>query len=279
MDFLEDTPEQGIESFRQGLTDPEPPAPAAPPPAPEPPAEPEAPPVAPDWLNAPPPQAPPQQYYEPPPQPQYQQPAYQPYVPPPQTKAGLEAFVDDPDSYINRLVEQRVAQAFVPLAYQQQAVAQMTNQMRDAQVRYTASQADSALKKAYEVFNQDKSFRTNKNIQNRIAATLSGLRQQALHAAQNGDMTQLYNLANMNEGHIRATIAAARALEGSDLSGTGPLQIEGATVESSRTAATPGPQVRLTAEEEEIARRVGGSFGDRLRKAKAEADKYGDFMG
>lgn len=284
MDTLdEQTPEVQPEVFRQGMEPEAAPVEDAPPATPEP--EPSEPPVAPSWLDERPPVREPERdepRYAPPQYAPQQYPQYAQQQPPaPHTKRGLDAFIDDPDGYINSLVEsrleQRINQAIGPLAYQQQMIAGMTNQMREAQFRSVKGQADASIKKAYDAFNKDKTFRTNKNVQRRIEGTLKGLYAQAVEAAQYGDLSQLYNLANMNESHVRATIAAARAIEGDVSYGSAPMQVEGAFVESSRSPAAAGGGPELTAEEQEIARRLGGNYADRLRKAKAEAAKYNDF--
>lgn len=287
MDSL-DMPEPDVqpETFRQGVDEPAP----EPEPeqqqetAPEPQAEPEPEPVAPSWLD----EAPPEPQYQPepgyPPQPGPQYPPNVPQgvptqnVPQPGTQRGLEAFVDNPDGYISALVEQRLNSALSPLAQQQQMMMGVTQQMYESQLNSVKGQADSGIKRAYERFNQDSTFRSNKQLQSRIENTFRGLRRQAEMAARNGDFGPMMNLASINDGHIAATLAAAKAIEGIQAGGQAPLQVMGASVESTQPASN-NSAVELTAEEQEIARRIGGNYADRMRKAKAEATKYNDFEG
>ena len=290
VDFLDEAePAVQPEVFRQGVADPEPEveAPPAPEPAaPEPEPEPEAPPVEPDWLSAPAPepvqqQAPQQQqrdYY----QPQQQQPQYQQA---PVKRGDLNAFIEDPDGYIDRLVAQRIdyinQQALTPLMYQQQMLAQEFNGIRENNQRSALHQADAAIKGAYKEFNKDSAFRSNPRLQERIKGALAGLRESALAEAQRGNYGPLSNLANLGEAEARATLAAARVIEGIGSPGNGPLQVEGASVESSRSAVADN-SIELTAEQQEIARRFGGqekNYADRMRKAIADSKKYDDFEG
>jgi len=286
-DFLDEAePAVQPEVFRQG-SQPEPePAPVeAKEPEPSAPVEDEAPPVEPDWLSAPAPEPEPQhrqqeQYY----QQQYQQ-QYPQQPPQPAKRGDLNAFIEDPDGYIDRLVADRLnqinQQALTPLMYQQQMLAQEFNGIRENNKRAALSQADAAIKNAYREFNKDSSFRSNPRLQNRIKNALAGLRESALMEAQRGNYQPLSNLANLGEAEARATLAAARVIEGVGSPGNGPLQVQGASVESSRSAVSGG-NVELTEEEKLIARRFGGqeaNYAERMRKAKAEAAKYDDFEG
>ena len=287
VDFLDEAePAVQPEVFRQGVADPEPVVEAPPAPDPVAPEEPEAPPVEPDWLSAPapdpvPPQAPQQQqreYYQQQQQPQYQQQA-------PMKKGDLNAFIEDPDGYIDRLVAQRLdyvnQQALMPLMYQQQQMAQEFQGIRQSNQKSALSQADIAIKGAYNEFNKDSAFRSNPRLQERIKGALAGLRENALAEAQRGNYIPLSNLANLGEKEARATLAAARSMEGIGSPGNGPLQVQGATVESSRSAVADN-SIELTAEQQEIARRFGGqekNYADRMRKAIADQRKYDDFEG
>lgn len=283
MDFLDEA-EAAVqpEVFRQGAeVEPEP----APEPVPEPeaaPAQEEAPPVEPDWLSAPEPEPQPrqQEYYQPQPQQQqYQQP------PQPVKRGDLNAFIEDPDGYIDRLVAQRLdyvnQQALTPLMYQQQMLAQEFQGIRANSQKSALSQADAAIRGAYKEFNKDSAFRSNPRLQERIKGVFAGLRQNALAEAQRGNYGPLSNLGNLGEAEARATLAAARMMEGVGSPGSGPLQVQGATVESSRSAVADG-SIELTPEQQEIARRFGGqekNYADRMRKAIADAKKFDDFEG
>jgi len=276
----ESAPDVQPEVFRQGMTEPEPET--APQPAPEPEAapEPEPEPVAPSWLDepahSPQPEYPPQAPADYP----HNVPQYPPqaHIPQPGTQRGLEAFVNDPDNYINALVEQRLNQAIAPLAQSQQMMMGVTNQMLESQIRTVKTQADSGIKRAYDRFNKDSSFKSNRALQGRIENAFRGLRANAEMAARNGDFTAMLNLANMTDAHISATLAAAKAMEGTASPGVSPLQVVGASVESTHSAAQ-GKNIELTAEQQELANRIGGNYADRMRKAIAEAEKYDDFEG
>ena len=272
-------PEYQPEVFSQRVEAPEPVPEPEPPRQVERPPEPKAPSVEPDWLNAPPvqPQPPPQQYYQEQPQ-YYQQPPPQQRQPQRQSTGALDRFIDDPDGYIDQLLQARLAEQTTPLAYQQHMMAQQVQQIRDTFTNSALSQADSALKGAYKTLNKDSSFRTSKNIQGRIENTLRGMREQAVMQARAGNFGPLNNLATLNESHIRAALAAAKAMEGVDSPGVGPLQVEGASVESSRSA----PQQHsadLDPDQKEAVRRLGPAYETRLRKALAENAKYDDFQG
>lgn len=278
---VETDPEYQPEVFSQRVEAPEPAPEPAPPRQVERPPEPDAPPIEPDWLSAPPvqPPQPPQQYYQE--QPQYyqqQQPQYQQRQPQKQPSGALDRFIDDPDGYIDQLLQARLAEQTTPLAYQQYQMAQQVQQIRDTFTASASSQADKAIKDSYKYLNKDAAFRTNKSIQGRIESTLRGMREQAMMQARAGNFGPLNNLASLNESHIRAALAAAKAMEGIDSPGVGPLQVEGATVESSRSA----PQqhsVELDADQKEAVRRLGPSYETRLRKALADNAKYDDFQG
>jgi len=267
------------ESFRQGV-EPEPePTPEEPQkaaPAPEP--EPQEPSVGPDWLYTQPsePQAPPQpapqqgyqqdQYYQPPPQ----------NIPQPGTQKGLDAFINDPDGYIGALAEERAQRMIAPILQQQQMLYGMTSQMRDSQTRAVDGQAKSGIEKAYAGFNKDPAFRSNKALQQRVNSTMQTLYNQAAEAASYGDYTRLYNLANMGEREVRATLVAAKAYEGIMGGGQTPLAVQGAEVETT-SAPTTETGVTLSPEQEEIARKLGGNYADKLRKAISETEKFDDF--
>lgn len=298
VDFL-DEPVEGVQdnTFRQGVN-PEPvaePAPepaAAPEPTPAPAApepEPDAPPVEPTWLSAPPPEPEPAPAPMAPPyvpEPQYPQVPPQQYAPrPAQPGRGLEHFVDDPDAYIDRLVSERLAQieqnALAPLVQQQMAIGREFNSIRETTKQSAISKADAAIREAYKVFNDDSSFRSNPVLQERIQGTLAAIKASAVAAAEHGDFTPLNNLSTLGPDQAKATLAAARVMVGVGVPGNGPLQVQGAAVESSRAAVTDN-NIELTAEQQEIARRFGGqeqNYAERMRQAIADQAKYNDFEG
>lgn len=276
---VSEVPEQS-EMFRQGVMpepEPEPAAPvveAAPAPAAP---EPELPPVEPDWLSTPampepPPQAPPQ-HYEPSPQ-QYPQ---QPQVPQgTNADAALQTFVDNPDGWFEQRIAQREQQMLGPIAQQQAQVAQMTAVLMNNYVTEGMSRADGAVRKAYEVFNQDASFRSDKDMQQTLQSTLQGMRQRAEYEARTtGNFEPLRTLANLDESDMVATLAYMKAKRGKQSPGVGPLQVEGATVESSR-APVAEQGVTLTPDQEAAADRMGPGGRDRLRQAIIDQAKHDD---
>ena len=88
----------------------------------------------------------------------------------------------------------------------------------------------------------------------------------------------MYNMANIGEQEIKATLAVAKIQAGIAGSSSAPLDIHGAEVASSRPSV-PKPQIQLTGEQQAIADRFGGDYADRLRKAIAETQDAGDFEG
>ena len=195
--------------------------------------EPEAPIVEPDWLSAPtapPPQAQPQQqYYEQPP-PMYPQ---QPQMPPqaPVGDAALNAFVDNPDAWANSKIDSRLGAMVGPMQQQAQAVQHMMGMMMDNQVNEGLAKVDASIKRAYETFNKDATFRSSKPMQEKIAVTLQGMRDAAVYEARGGNLSRLNTLSNLNESDIAGTLGYLRGSMGTPSPGVGPLQVEGATVE------------------------------------------------
>jgi len=281
-------PEQA-DMFRQGVTpepEPEPaPVPAAPEPEPVTVEEPEMPIVEPDWLNAPTPQEMQQQY--PPQQPQYQYeqppPQYpqQPQVPPQPAgvDAALQTFVDNPLGTIGNEVDGRLDARLGPLAYQQQQQANITAMLMNNYVNEGISQADASVRKAYEVFNRDASFRSDKEMQNTIQGTLQGMKQRAEHEARaTGNFAPLRALANLDESDMEATLAYMKAKAGRQSPGTGPLQVEGAVVESSRSPIAE-QATELPAEFEAVANRLGPHGRERLLREIQVTKDADDFEG
>ena len=277
-------PEQA-DMFRQGAA-PEPePVPEAVPepvPPPEPVAEPELPPVEPDWLNAPvePPQQPQQQYQQPPPQ-YYEPPPPQPYPQQPQVPHGtgadaaLQTFVDQPEGWTDNRIDARLA----PMQQQQQQMASIASMLINDRVNEGTAQADAAVRKAYEVFNRDATFRSNKGMQDSLGATLQGMRQRAEYEARStGNFEPLRTLANLSESDMEATLAYMRTNSGMQSPGVAPLQIEGASVESSRSSVAE-QATELPAEFEEIANRLGPHGRERLLKQIQVTKDADDFEG
>jgi hypothetical protein len=277
---METTVPEQADMFRQSVEpDPEP-APPAPEPTPEPVVEePEPPPVEPDWLSAPTePVMPPQ----PEPQYQYQQPPPQAYPQQPQVPQGtgvdaaLQGFVDNPDGWLNQRLAQRDQQLVGPIAQQQQQVAFMMNTLMENNINDGVARADGSIRNAYEAFNKDATFRSNKAMQDKIGATLQGMRERATYEARRGNFAPLNALANLSESDIAGTLAYVRAASGVQSPGVAPLQVEGAAVESARSAATDQGVV-LDAEQEEAAKRLGPGGRERMIKGILEQQKYDDF--
>ena len=280
----------GVESFTQSVV---PDAPSAPEPVPEPapepaPAEPELPPVEPDWLNEPaipeqpvaaPPQAPPPDYYYGQQQPQQQHPQYpqQPQVPQYGTPdASIQTFLDNPDGWAESKIEQRLAARDEQIRQQNLAIQNMTGMLMQDRIVEAVSGANNAVQRAYNVFNRDSTFRSNKEMQQTLQATLKGMKQRAEYEAYaSGNFEPLRTLANLSESDMEATLAYMKVKAGVQSPGTGPLQVEGATVESSRSAVS-GREVELTPDEQEVARRLGPGAEARMKQAKLDLAKYDD---
>ncbi len=273
----EGTPEQG-EMFTQPVVAPEAPAPqpeAAP--APEP-VEAEPPPVEPDWLNAPaepPPMEP--QYAQQPQQPQYPQ---QPQMPQqaPRGDATLEAFVDNPDGWLDQRMAAREQQMLAPMQQQAQAVQYMMHTMMDNQVNDGLTRADAAVRNAYDQFNNDATFRSNKPMQDKIGATLQGMRKRAEAEARIGNLGPINALANLSAADVAGTLAYVRAAAGIGSPGVAPVQVEGATVESSRSPVA-AQTVEIDPDTEAAIKRLGPAYRERYVKALQDSDAADDFEG
>jgi hypothetical protein len=200
-------------------------------------------------------------------------------VPPqaaPRGDAALEAFVDNPDGWFDQRMAAREQQMLGPMQQQTQAVQHMMGMMMDNQMNEHRSRVGDSVKRAYDSFNQDATFRSSKVMQDKIGATLSGMRDNAEQAARMGNFGPMNALANLTEADIAGTLAYVRAAAGVQSPGVAPLQVEGATVESSRSAVAES-NVVLTAEQEEVARRLGPGARDRMIQGVIEQQKYDDF--
>lgn len=246
--------------------------------APEP-EQPDLPVVEPDWLNEPPPQPrqqyPPENY-----QPTYDYPMMQPQPTQAQPRtagdAALESFVENPTAWLESQLAAREQQTFGPIQQQLQSIAFMQQHMMENSVREAKGRADAAIRNAYSQFNKDASFRSNKQMQDAVKGTLEGMRQRAEYEARvNGNWGPMNTLINMDQSEIAGTLGYLRAKYGTGSPGTAPLQVEGATVESSR-AAVADKDVVLSEEQREVARRLGPAYERKLKKAVAEQQKYDD---
>jgi hypothetical protein len=105
------------------------------------------------------------------------------------------------------------------------------------------------------------------------------MKQRAEHEARTtGNFAPLRALANLDESDMEATLAYMKAKAGKQSPGVAPLQVEGATVESSRSAVAE-QSVELDADTEAAIKRLGPAYRERLIKAQRETDEAGDFEG
>lgn len=277
-------PEVFSQSVEPDAAPPEPEAQAAPEPTPEP--EPELPAVEPDWIDSQPeptgphpgqyPPEPPQNLpaappmYPPQPAPQYAQPA------PTGADAALQAFVDNPEQWVRQIQQETLQQAAGQLGWQQQQLAGEVNQMRQTYAESNIGQAKSTIKQAYDHLNKNPTFRSNKAMQDSIKTTLQGYYDQASAAARSGNYGPISEFAQIGPAQLDGMMAYLSAVGGIQSPGVGPLQVEGATVESSRSAVDDGSVV-LTPLQEDIAKKMGPGYRDRMIKAEVENRKYDDF--
>jgi hypothetical protein len=269
------------EPFTQGVEpDVAPEAPEAPVEAPQEAAEPAPPAVQPEWLDRepePPPGQYPNQYPpEPPPQLPPQQPQYPPQ-PPAQVgaDAALQAFVDNPEKWVRSIQQETINQMGGQLGWNQQQLAGQINQMRETYANAGIGQAKTAVRNAYSFLNEDPVFRSNKDVQERIGRALEGSLENAKRAAFMGDYGPISDVSQLDETSLRGMLAFVKATANVPSPGVGPLQVEGATVESSRSAVAP-ESVVLTPDQEAIATRMGPGYRDKMIKAQIENIKHGD---
>ena len=168
-----------------------------------------------------------------------------------------------------------MGQAAAPLAMQQQQIAHEVNMMKQTYATAGIRQADSAIKNAYKYLNTDPTFRSNKTIQERVRQTLEGYRASAIQRAQAGDLGPIYELAQLGETQMRGVLGYLKATEGVPSAGVGPLPVGGATVETARSAVS-GEDIVLTAEQQEIARRMGPGGEEKLKQGLRDLQKYND---
>ena len=253
---------------------------------PQEPPESDAPLVAPEWLDAEP--APPQGQYPPqyppevPPQLPPQQPQYPPQPPaqlrppaPAGADAALQGFVDGPDPYIDQRIDLKMNQMAGQLGWNQQQLAGQLDQMRQTHANAGIGQADTAVRNAYKFLNTDPTFRSNKDVQARMGAALKGSFDNAAREARAGNYGPISDVAQLDEKSLRGMMAFIKETSDIPSPGVGPLQVEGATLESSRSAVAEGSVV-LTPAQEEIATRMGPGYRDKMIKAQLENIKHDD---
>lgn len=283
MSFDLPEPEVPLESFTQDVEpSAAPEATEAPTEAPQAAPEPEAPVVEPDWLNAdptPPQGQQPPHYPEPTPQYPPNVPQYPPQPPmapaQPGADAALQAFVDNPEQWVRTIQQDTINQVGGQLSYQQQQLAGQINQMQQTYANAGIKRADTAVRNAYKLLNNDPTFRSNKEVQNRIGAALRGSFDNAARAAMGGDYGPIADVAQIDETSLKGMLAFVKATTGVPSPGVGPLAVEGATVESSRSPVAD-KDVTLTPVQEEVAARMGPGYRDRMIKAEIENRKHDD---
>lgn len=230
-----------------------------------------------------PPQPPPR-----PAEPQYREPSYQPYnqynEPPPQkpkefVDRQLANFVDDPDGYVDALVERRVAQRIAPLLQEVQDARMKQDSFLTANAQENIGAARAAIERAYDIFNQDEVFVNDRRIQTQVGKTFDTMYRDAVYNAKQGNFGPIIRLANLNEAQARGALGAAKGMFGSPSRPESPHSVYGGMVESS----TPGRQtydVQLTPEEEDaiaVIERQEPGYRQRYIEERKTSIERGDF--
>jgi hypothetical protein len=187
----------------------------------------------------------------------------------------LQKFVDGPERWGRAIAQDVVNQMGGQLGYQQQQLAGQINQMRETYANAGIGQAKTAVRNAYSFLNEDPVFRTNKDVQERIGRALEGSLENAKRAAFMGDYGPISDVSQLDETSLRGMLAFVKATANVPSPGVGPLQVEGATVESSRSAVAP-ESVVLTPTQEAIAARMGPGYRDKMIKRQIENIAAGD---
>lgn len=129
-----------------------------------------------------------------PPPPQYQQPPPQPPQPTQQqlTDAQLERFVQNPNGYVDELVNQRMMQTVGPLAGSYQNLERNAVQYMQSQTRSRIDETAPHVERGFkEVLNKDEAFSTNKAVRERTDKALRDMYGEACRSAQGGDFSKL----------------------------------------------------------------------------------------
>jgi hypothetical protein len=238
--------------------------------------------VEPDWINAQPepqgphpgqyPQEPPQQLpqYPPQPQPQYQQPQ------PTGVDQVLNEFVSNPKGFIQQIQQETLNQFAGQVGYQQQQIANELHEMKQTHADGHVGEAKDTVVEAYKHLNKNPTFRSNKQVQDSIKGTLQEYRNQAEMAARAGNYGPIAQFNKIGPEQLNGMMAYLSATMGVQSPGVGPLQVEGATVESSRSAVDEGSVV-LTPLQEDIARKMGPGKREEMIQAQKDLIKYDDF--
>ena len=215
-----------------------------------------------------------EEYYDEPQRGYQQQPQHQPE----DTETRLRRFVQDPDRYIDTLVEQRFRERFDqslgPVAYQLQQIDQRTNTWLSAQAENAIAKAKDDVSRAYrDVFSKDDGFRRNDKVRKQVETTLRGMLNQATAEARGGYPQKLMMFSH--PGFYNTFLAAAKAYTGYQPQANAPAQPVGAVVEGA-TAPQAADHVELPPDLESVAKRMGPAYRKKLEKEYKESQKRGD---
>ena len=191
----------------------------------------------------------------------------------------LASFVDDPDAYVDALVERRVAQRIEPLMHQVESSRARQDSFLHANAQENINAARGAIERAYNVFNQDEAFLQDHRIQTQIGRTFDTMYREAVYNAKQGNFAPIVRLANLTKEQARGALGAAKGLIGSPSVGAAPLGIQGAMVESS-TAGPSAYDVQLTPDEEAavaVIERQEPGYRQRFIAEKKNTMERGDF--
>jgi hypothetical protein len=284
-------PDAQPEVFRQGVEpDVSPEAPETPVEPPQEPQAPDVPEVEPSWLDGDPepPRGYPQYPQEPLPQYPPHAPAYPPVPPPDYPPAAhrqqpmgspdavLNEFVKDPIGWVRSIQQETINQMSGPLTWQQQQLAENLNRMQMTYAEAGIKRADAAIRNAYKILNKNPVFKSNKQVQEHINRALKAQFNDAANAARQGNYVPIADLERIDEPALRGMVAFVSEATGVKSAGIGPLSVEGAAVETSRSAVT-SEDITLTPEQEEVAKRMGPGYRDRMIQAQRDLLKHDDF--
>jgi len=221
--------------------------------------------------------------------PQYtpQYPPHQPSYPPAPAQKPREiverqlaTFIDDPDAWVDQLVERRLEQRLAPILGQVGNAYNATNSLMQSQAKAGISNARRAIERAYDqVFNQDDDFLSNPRIQTEVGKMLDNMFQEASVRAYHGDFGPIMSLSYFTPEQAKGALGAAKGMWGTGSPGGAPINMVGGQVESS-TAHPPGVDMQLEPwEESAIAfhSRTNPNYRQEYMQKKREAIDAGDF--
>jgi hypothetical protein len=223
---------------------------------------------------------PPQQAYPQPMPPQPFPPQGFPQQPPqPQTlEQRIDRFVQDPDGYIEARAQDRFRQMMGPFAYMLQNVQNQVGTYVSAAAENAIGQAWTGVQSNYQdVLSKDEAVRSDQSLYGEVDKAVKTIFQQAAEEARQGHPQRLAQFQDPR--FYRGVIGAVKSYLGFvEPAGGKPAIPAGAMVEgpAPASAATISDGVTLSPEEEDIARRMGPAFRERLIAGKKEAEKRGD---